>query len=214
MNHAMHAALVALVLAGLSTAPARAERDESGHAPAKRVDVMTKLRSASPERPAYGLEGKDWGVAQTTEVRAEKFHAHTPRHHPLAQTIATRELHALVIGATPPVLIDVLGGKVRSGGFRKRRSLPGALWLKGAGLDDGRADDVDVRLKAKLDELLAGDASRSIVFFCLSAECWLSYNAALRAVGLGYANVYWYRGGVLSWQKAKLATVKVKKTRW
>ncbi len=94
------------------------------------------------------------------------------------------------------------------------RSVPGAVWLKGAGLDDTREDDVDARLNAKLDELTGGDKSRGIVIFCLSAECWLSYNAALRAVRLGYENVHWYRGGIDAWKKAKLPTVKVRKTRW
>jgi len=36
------------------------------------------------------------------------------------------------------------------------------------------------------------------------AECWESYNAALRALRLGYREVYWYRGGVASWQAAGL----------
>ena len=208
MKHrTIYAVLVVLGLIGLLSPPTYAERDDSGHTPTKRVDVKTKLMNASLERATYGIEGKDWNVAQTTEIRTAKFHAHTPRFHPLAGTMSTRELHALLIGSEPPVLIDVLGGK-------GHRSVPGALWLKGAGLGDDREEDVDDRLGAKLDELTDGDRTRSIIFFCLSAECWLSYNAALRAVRLGYENVHWYRGGVNAWKKAKLPTVRVKKTRW
>lgn len=30
----------------------------------------------------------------------------------------------------------------------------------------------------------------------------MSYNAALRAINLGYRNVLWYRGGIEAWQAA------------
>ena len=48
------------------------------------------------------------------------------------------------------------------------------------------------------------DKTSPIVFYCLSWECWLSYNAAMRAVALGYKNVFWYRGGYYSWFAAGL----------
>ena len=34
------------------------------------------------------------------------------------------------------------------------------------------------------------------MFYCEGAQCWESYNAALRALDLGYSNVLWYRGGL------------------
>jgi len=34
-------------------------------------------------------------------------------------------------------------------------------------------------------------------------KCRESYNAALRAMQLGYRNVLWYRGGLSSWMAAK-----------
>ena len=207
MKHSMYAALIVLGLIGVFTPPTYAARDDSGHTPAKPVDVKTKLMKASLKRSTYDIEGKDWNVAEVTEIRTEKFHAPTPRFHPLAGTLTTRELHALIIGSEPTVLIDVLGGK-------RHRSVPGALWLKGAGWGGDGEEDIDRRLEAKLDEVTDGDKTRSIVFFCLSAECWLSYNAALRAVRLGYENVHWYRGGVNAWKKAKLPMVKVTKTPW
>ena len=207
MNHPIYAVFVVLGLIGLCSQPTYAERDDSGHTPTKRVDVKTRLMNASLTRSTYGIEGKDWNVAQTTEIRTTKFHAPTPRFHPLAATISTKELHEQIIGAEPPLVIDVLGGK-------SHRSVPGALWLKGAGLGDDREENVDARLGAKLTEITDGDRMRSIVFFCLSAECWLSYNTALRTVRLGYENVHWYRGGIHAWKKAKLPMVKVRKTRW
>lgn len=214
MKNAARVLATATMAACLWMGDALAGRDETGGAASRQPDVMTQVREASPGRAAYGNEAKDWGVAQTTEIRVEKLHAKTPRHHPHATTIATRELHALMVGANPPILIDVLGGRTRTSGYRKRKSLPGALWLKGGGLDDGRAENVETRMKAKLDELTGGDPAHPVVFLCLSAKCWLSYNAATRAHTVGYTKVYWYRGGVEAWRKAKLPRVRVRETSW
>jgi rhodanese-related sulfurtransferase len=43
------------------------------------------------------------------------------------------------------------------------------------------------------------------VLFCLSKTCWLSHNAAVRAVALGYRKVFWCRGGREAWVAAGLA---------
>lgn len=207
MKHPNFEAVLVLVLVAVWSLPAQAEREETGATSAQGVDWKARLMKASVKRETYGIEGKDWDVAQTTEIRSKKFHARTPRLHALAKTVITKALHELVIGAEPPVLIDVLGGKAH-------RTIPGAIWLKGAGLSDDREEDIDDRLDVILDEVTKGDRTRAIVFFCLSAKCWLSHNAALRAVALGYENVYWYRGGINAWKKAKLATVKTEETTW
>lgn len=175
--------------------------------PDQGVDMKAKLMEVSLTHSTYGTEMKDWSVARTTALRTKEYHAHTPVTHPLAGTITTKDLHEQIIGPEPPVLIDVLGGK-------DHHSLPGAVWLKDAGRGDDGVENADARLRAKLEELTNGDRRRSVVFFCLSAECWLSYNAVLRTVGLGYENVHWYRGGIDAWKKAKLPTVKVRKSRW
>jgi rhodanese-related sulfurtransferase len=49
-----------------------------------------------------------------------------------------------------------------------------------------------------------------MVFFCANARCWLSYNAALRAVRLGYSGVRWYRGGIDAWGRSGGALVEPK----
>ncbi|MFZ4122564.1 MAG: rhodanese-like domain-containing protein [Caulobacterales bacterium] len=36
------------------------------------------------------------------------------------------------------------------------------------------------------------------------AACWESYNAVLRAQAAGFTRVYWYRGGLRSWEEAQL----------
>ena len=46
----------------------------------------------------------------------------------------------------------------------------------------------------------------ALVFYCQSRECWMSYNAALRAIHAGYTNVLWYRGGIEAWKFAGMPT--------
>ena len=46
-------------------------------------------------------------------------------------------------------------------------------------------------------------ARRLLVFYCL-ADCWMSWNAAKRALSLGYSNVAWYREGTDGWRAAGL----------
>ncbi len=42
-----------------------------------------------------------------------------------------------------------------------------------------------------------------VILYCL-ANCWMSWNAAKRALSLGYSNVAWYREGTDGWSGAGL----------
>jgi len=59
-----------------------------------------------------------------------------------------------------------------------------------------------------LQQATGGNKQHPIVLYCLSPECWMSYNASLRAINLGYTNVLWYRGGIEAWKKAGLPVQK------
>jgi tetratricopeptide (TPR) repeat protein len=63
-------------------------------------------------------------------------------------------------------------------------------------------DEIQHRLKKDLAELTRGDRDMPLVFFCEGVKSWQSYNAALRALDLGYTQVYWYRGGISAWDSA------------
>ena len=43
-----------------------------------------------------------------------------------------------------------------------------------------------------------GNHDRMLVFYCL-ANCWMSWNAAKRAIALGYTHVAWYPDGTDGW---------------
>jgi PQQ-dependent catabolism-associated CXXCW motif protein len=89
-------------------------------------------------------------------------------------------------------------------GGEEHDSIPGAVWLPGAGRGSAFDDAVQGKLAHVLESLgvRPGEGGRATVFFCSGVNCWLSYNAALRAVALGYTEVYWYRGGIEAWLDA------------
>ena len=158
------------------------------------------LQEATVTQPTFGIEAEDWGVAATDELRQGAYHARTPATHPVAAVINTQDLHAQLIGPNPPVTINVLSGKNRIA------SIPGSVWLPAAGQGGTLSDNIQTYLGSALQEITDDDLARPIVAYCLDANCWLSYNAALRFDALGYETLYWYRGGLAAWKAASLPT--------
>lgn len=146
--------------------------------------------------PEYSNEAKDWGVDPTKTPKRSSLHSSTPTSIPGGRVIKTLELKELLDSNKSVVVIDALSSK-------SRLTIPGAYWAPEAGealFFDGERQ----RLAASLEKLTVGDKTKPLVFLCLSSECWLSYNAALRAMELGYQDVIWYRGGTDSWKGANL----------
>lgn len=141
------------------------------------------------------------GVAPSSSLRLANYHAATPNSVPGAKTITTADLNALVQSQPPPVLIDVLGGN-------GHETLPNATWLRGAGLGSDFNDQTQARLVKHAMRLTGSDKGRTVVVFCLSEMCWLSYNTSLRLAQAGFTDVRWYRGGHEAWIAARLPTQK------
>lgn len=154
----------------------------------------------------FSYEDKNWGVEATATPKRDRYHAPTPTSIPGARVIKTLELKALLEANNRIVVIDVLDSKTRT-------SIPGAVWLFGAG--DGAFFGAEkARFSTALAKLTDGDKSRPIVFLCFNSECWLSYNASLYAVEAGYKDVIWYRGGTEAWTGANLERVKPERIDW
>jgi PQQ-dependent catabolism-associated CXXCW motif protein len=86
--------------------------------------------------------------------------------------------------------------------------IPGALWIPGAGLGVVPVD-VEAYFRAKLAAATGGDLSRPIVIYC-HRGCWLSWNAAKRAVSYGYRNVAWFPQGIEGWRARGLSTTELR----
>ena len=148
----------------------------------------------------YAEESRDWGVPATAQLRTVGYHSPTPLKIPGGKVVTTLELKAMLEREPRPYVIDVLGGNIH-------RTVAGAFWMIGAGAGD-MSNEEEKRFAEAIAKFAGGDRSRPLVFLCVDAECWLSYNAALRAIALGYTNVMWYRGGIAAWRTADLPTAQ------
>jgi rhodanese-related sulfurtransferase len=69
----------------------------------------------------------------------------------------------------------------------------------------------DVVFDAALDDfsnLERLDKTKPTIFSCNGAECWKSYKASKFALAKGFADVYWFRGGLPEWEAAGLNVTK------
>jgi PQQ-dependent catabolism-associated CXXCW motif protein len=176
-------------------------REESEASPSGNADIETPSEPRNP-RATFADEAIDYGVPPTNMIRERDFDAPTPVHIQGANTITTLELRSMLASDRPPLLIDVIRGA-------QTVSLPHSVWLRDAGTGRHLDDDIQAWFDMQLANLTDRDKSRPLVIFCASRMCWLAHNATLRAIDLGYTNVYWYRGGRDSWQAAGLPMAPV-----
>lgn len=167
------------------------------HQPPPQQQAPYSNQSAMPaQMPDASSEGQDFGVAPTSQLRpTQQLHGPTPTSIPGGRVIATQQLAQLLQGGQSVVLLDVLGGP---------QHIPGAVPVVPAAQGGGFSDEVQQGYGQYLAQVTGGDTSRLLVTYCGGVQCWSSYNAALRAMQLGYRNVAWYRGGIEAWQQAGL----------
>lgn len=141
------------------------------------------------------------------------MHGYTPNGVKGGQVVDDKKL-ADLIEREHPLLLDVAEKDRKPAGMAPgmiwsptHRSLPGAVFLQGGGKGTDEKGYGEA-FKARVEALTGGDKQKAIVTFC-HPDCWGSYNAAKRLVGLGYGRVYWFREGLEGWQ-AEHATQTVK----
>lgn len=80
---------------------------------------------------------------------------------------------------------------------RPHDTIPGAIWLPNVGY--GKIADVTATyFREGLEKGTEGDPAAPVVIFCLE-DCWMSWNAARRAIEWGYSSVYWLPEGTDGW---------------
>lgn len=89
------------------------------------------------------------------------------------------------------------------------RSIEGAHWLPNVGYG-ALSPAMEEYFATRLEGLTKGDRGAPVVFFCLK-DCWMSWNAAKRALALGYRNVMWFNEGTDGWQELGYPLIDVKK---
>ena len=83
-----------------------------------------------------------------------------------------------------------------------RFDIPGSIWLPDTGYGT-LPPAMDDYFRRGLERASHGSKSALLVIYCL-ADCWMSWNAAKRAMAYGYTDVAWYPQGSDGWAKAGL----------
>ena len=91
---------------------------------------------------------------------------------------------------------------------KPRHNIPGSIWLANVGYGALNAE-AEAYFRDGLAANTQGDASRSIVIYCMT-NCWMSWNAAKRAVSWGYTGVMWFPAGADGWESGGLPLADAK----
>ena len=147
-------------------------------------------------------------VPEPAGYRMDRYRSPVPATLRGATVLSTAALRRL-IGEQAPVLIDVMPKQRRPEGRDEtqlwmepaREHVPGSVWLPNVGYGE-LSPDFARWFATELTKLTDGDKAKPVVFYC-DANCWMSWNAAKRAVEeLGYTRVHWYPEGIQGWKRA------------
>ncbi|MDH3475576.1 MAG: PQQ-dependent catabolism-associated CXXCW motif protein [Rhodospirillales bacterium] len=152
-------------------------------------------------------------VAEPDGYRMEQYRAPVPDSLSGGTVVSAEEVKSLM-DRGGLVLIDVLPRppkpKVLPEGTiwqpRPRHNIPGSVWLPNTGFG-ALAADTESYFRDNLERLTQGDKGRRLLFYCL-ADCWMSWNAAKRAISYGYSRVHWFPEGTDAWIAAGYPTEK------
>lgn len=136
--------------------------------------------------------------------RMEHYRGPTPATLAGARVLSDDEALALWRDGKA-VFIDVLPRPRKPAGLAAgtpwrvppRHGIPGSTWLPNVGYG-ALSPGVDAYYRRNLERLTGGDRATPLVLFCL-AQCWMSWNAAKRALAYGYTDVSWYPDGTDGW---------------
>jgi PQQ-dependent catabolism-associated CXXCW motif protein len=148
--------------------------------------------------------------AEPAGYRMDAYRAPTPLTLAGAEVLSTDQARAMW-EAKSAVFIDVLPQPPRPAGLPEatiwrphtRADIPGSIWLPDTGYGE-LAPVMEQYFRESLSQATGGDRDRRVVFYCLR-DCWMSWNAARRAIASGYRRVAWYPDGTDGWSESGLA---------
>jgi PQQ-dependent catabolism-associated CXXCW motif protein len=166
--------------------------------------MVAMIAGAAATAAAEGPE-----VPEPDSYRQENYRAPTPATLRGARVIGTDEA-AAIWRQHSAVFIDVLPRPPRPRDLppgtvwhdKPRGNIPGSVWLPDTGYGE-LAPAMAGYFADGLVKATSGDRTRMLVFYCL-ADCWMSWNAARRALASGYGDVAWYPEGTDGWAEAGL----------
>ncbi len=154
-------------------------------------------------------------VAEPSAYRTENYRADVPDTLKGARVVDTPEVVGLWTEHAA-VFIDVLPYNPRppelpAGTVWKekvRENIPGSVWLANVGYGVLN-EEMEAFFRTNLERLSGGSHEKALLFYC-QERCWMSWNAARRAVEWGYRQVLWYPHGSDGWIAAGQPTEKAR----
>ena len=150
-------------------------------------------------------------ISEPDGYRTENYRAPVPATLSGARVLSTQEAEA-IWRAKSGIFIDVLPRPPKPKNLpegtvwrdKPRFNIPGSIWLPDTGY--GRlAPSTEDYLRQGLARVTKGNKNVLLVIYC-QADCWMSWNAAKRAISFGYSNVAWYPEGTDGWTFYDLPT--------
>ncbi len=107
-----------------------------------------------------------------------------------AMSVTAEEVVALILAQPDLVVIDA----------RKKTE-----YLKGR--IEGAINLLNTQMSQHVLAKIAPKKSQSLVFYCNGLRCLRSSDAVKKAVGWGYTNIFWFRGGWKEWTEKRLPVI-------
>jgi PQQ-dependent catabolism-associated CXXCW motif protein len=176
-----------------------------------RLDVKGKGTILLLAASIMGLAGPALAgaVKEPAGYRMDDYRAPVPDTLRGAKVVATAEAEELW-RKKEAVFLDVMPYTPKPANLpagtiwrdKVRDDIPGSLWLANVGYG-ALSPETEAYFRHALEKVTGNDKSRPILFYCMTG-CWMSWNAAKRAVEWGYNSVIWYPLGADGWGKEGL----------
>jgi PQQ-dependent catabolism-associated CXXCW motif protein len=171
------------------------------------LHVLLLLTAA--QMPAFGAGS----VPEPAGYRMEEYRAPVPESLRGAQVVTTQEA-ADLWKQKSVIFFDVMPhtpkpAKLPAGTIwreKVRKNIPGSTWLPNVGYGAISKTDEEY-FSGGIDAKTGGDMARKILFYCMT-DCWMSWNAAKRALERGHTAVLWYPLGADGWEAGGLPLVE------
>jgi PQQ-dependent catabolism-associated CXXCW motif protein len=158
---------------------------------------------------ASSLAARAEEVDEPSGYRTGEYRAPTPSRLTGARVVTTAQA-AELWKSGEAIFVDVMPRAPRPANLpagtiwrdKPRSDIPGSIWLPDTGYGE-LAPVTEDYLRRHLVRAAAGGPAKLLVFYCLQ-DCWMSWNAAKRALAMGYTNVAWYPDGTDGWAGAGL----------
>jgi PQQ-dependent catabolism-associated CXXCW motif protein len=154
-------------------------------------------------------------VPEPDEYRTDNYRAPVPATLAGGRVLTTADAETIWRAGTG-IFIDVLPRAPKPANLppgtiwrdKPRLDIPGSVWLPDTGYGK-LAEATESYLRRGLERASGGNKSAMLVFYC-QENCWMSWNAAKRALSYGYSNVAWYPDGTEGWERANLPVAEAR----